>query len=310
MELHVWIEKTSRLLKMIRPQHILGIVIGYLLFTYLLVYLVDVTAVLRLDNFLITMYEITEMRTQEPTEPLLFAHIFKEGGPTEIFQWLLLAISAILSAYLAGKQSEKNIIYQNDNNQNNIDYTMVNKSKAFCILLSLGLILMLLEDAGNLRHTLTTYLPTTFQQLGIEHTLTGSTAIELIYFALLGLIMLAALVVFYQHAWQFRTPRYLLLLGFVCYGIATMASGTRNIGDWYIQVGTRVNEMIGSGVIADNLSPEHVTGYFSPAERVGFLLMDNLFEESVELLGVGAILAAVIAYGSILLKTDSKNRLN
>ncbi|WP_041366872.1 hypothetical protein [Natranaerobius thermophilus] len=270
----------------IKPGTLMGFTILYLLVAAILVYLVDIQNV-GMQGFLDRLYEVTKYRAQEPTEPLLFAHIFREGGPTEILQWILLGAAALISAYHAGKLSSELA--------NNRKESLTDAQKFTC-LLSIGLLFMLLEDAGNPRHTLATYFPTIFEYLGIENFLTGSTGIELVYFGVLGLFMLGAAWYFWRHARHLSMARNYLILGYLSYGVATMASATRNIGNWYIKVGSRINEMIGEGAIANNLDPNYIRGNFTPTERVGFLLMDNLFEESLELIGATALVAGILAY--------------
>ncbi|OWZ84374.1 hypothetical protein [Natranaerobius trueperi] len=270
------------------PGYIFFFVLGYLIITFLLTYLIDVQNIFGLQNLARRFYEVTSVRSSEATEPLFFAHIFKEAGPTEIFQWVLLASSIGYSAYLNGRiEGQKNF------------------SKRFTLLFLIGLTVMLLEDSGNIRHTLTTYIPTTLQFLGIDNFLTDRTVIELIFYAILGAIMLASFYYFYKHAWHYKQARSYLIIGFCSYSVASVASATRNIGQWYIVVGERINNLIADGVMAKNISDIDIPGNFTSGERVGFLLMDNLFEESIELLGAGALLAAIISYGFFISKDES-----
>jgi hypothetical protein len=84
-----------------------------------------------------------------------------------------------------------------------------------------------------------------------------------------------------------------LVAGYVAYGLAAAASATRHLGGWY--------RRLGDGLI-ERIAPSAVELYqaWAPAEDIvvevftlGFWFMDLAVEETLELIGAAALLAAI-----------------
>jgi hypothetical protein len=97
--------------------------------------------------------------------PFFFQHYGRDGGFAEVVQWLLLAIAIVISLYFAGREFTNR------------------KLSSFLLIFGLGMMLMLLEDAGELRHVFMSYIQWAAGES--EQGLFG-TAFEAGFFVLLG----------------------------------------------------------------------------------------------------------------------------
>ena len=113
---------------------------------------------------------------------------------------------------------------------------------------------------------------------------------ELTYFGILALMPLYALLRYGRFIWHNSQSRNYLFIGYFFYGMAVAASGTRFIGEWYVNVGNLIYEFMLAQAKNDIL---YASGDNLP---MGFWLMDFMVEESLELIGAGALLSATVAY--------------
>ncbi len=243
------------------PLYVFGSVLAYLFIAWLISYLGDV------HNFL----GLTDRLVNRGAErPFMWYYLFMEGSPTEMMQWLYLSATAVVSALLAGKLYAAR--YQ--------------LPARFFLLFSSGVAIMLMEDAGNLRHQIKYFV-----RLALGDTMAVGIAVELVFFGFLGLFMLYILLRYGRYIWHERTTRGFLLVGYFSYAAATLASGTRHFADWYDHAGNWLLQVFGLY--------EPFNAIFVPTDvgrPIGFYVMDFLIEESVELLAVGALCTAAFAY--------------
>lgn len=172
----------------------------------------------------------------------------------------------------------------------------------FWAALTVGAVLMVLEDSLDVRHELRKVVN---RAVGEHSYGIFSTLMELGYFALLGAVLLFAVVRYRRYFWRFVTTRRYLLAGFVFYAVAVgsswLGSAFRDqteFRDLYTLVGDRVGRWIFS------LNDESLRLFVDVTERAGelemaplpFYLMDRVWEESVELLGAAALLTAGVAF--------------
>lgn len=117
------------------------------------------------------------------TRSWVWVMLFSEGAPIEIFQWLTLALAAAVAFVLYGRLSLGAVIGSRERS-----------AALFWLLMGAALMLMILEDAGNVRH---------WFRSSAYHFLGGREAryVELLYFVALACVPLSAL----------------LLLGVLCY---------------------------------------------------------------------------------------------
>ncbi len=214
--------------------------------------------------------------------PFFFHHWGRNSGIAETIQFLMLGFSAVGSAYLAGQYRSKD-----------------KKMFKFWSIMSLGLLLMLLEDAGNLRHTFMSYIQAIFQEA--EQGLAG-TGFELLYFGVLGGIPLYALIRYGGVLGKIKKAKNYILTGFVFYflagGLSFIGTAFSKLIDknFYTILGEKLYSLslkLGDDQVAVIWENWEATNWRFP---IGFFLMDSLIEENLEIIGAGAFLAGVISF--------------
>lgn len=199
-----------------------------------------------------------------PLPNFMWHHFFKEGSITEMFQWVFIGLSSLYASAQYGKT------------KNDDPYAK------FWLLISLGLMLMLIEDAGNIRHQINGYvqiiIPIYF----------FSIMTEFLFFATLGILMLLSLIKLINAESSFKnTHLHFIYIGFALYGIAVASSFIGTIkfptsDGGYFMVYWSIGEFL-------NTLTEPDIYYRSP-----FLIPDFLIEESIELLGISFIFSGLI----------------
>lgn len=259
---------SDRLWGAIRPAHVAGIGVVYLACAWLLSYLADVHNFLAIQDLLVN---------RGVERAFMWYYLFTEGSPTEMMQWSFLGATVILCGYLSGRLSARG-----------------NSPPArFFALIAVGTGIMLMEDAGNLRHRIKFYV-----RLVFGDTMLIGIGVELVVYALLGALMIYALGRYWRYPWQHPGTRRYMAAGYLTYAAASIASATRHFGDWYDHAG---EWLLGRwGLLEDFTARFILTDVGRP---VGFYIMDFLVEESVELIGAGLLCAAVLAYKRALDKS-------
>ena len=256
--------------KSIKEEYILVSVLVTLLLAYLACYFVDIRNVFGLRDWMVTNEKIDI--------PFLWDYLFTEGGPIEILQWFMLGFFALTSSYIAGK------LMADRRTQESI----------FWKLLALLGIIMLMEDAGNLRHFFADRMVLLFRDEMIYRTLT-----ELLYFSLLALIPLVALIKHHQVPFKNKKTAVFLLSGYLFYGIAVIFSGTRDIGFWYQRAGGYLYDATIAMGGEELLSLYQKTNEFlSQVQSISleYRFMDYLVEESLELIGSTMLWISSLSY--------------
>lgn len=243
---------------MLRPKHIFFLTGIYLTLAWAIVLLVDAWNVFGSRDMI--------------GNAILWPELFANGRPTEWLQWYMLGSAAILSAFLAGRQWDGT--------------GEDRKGQAlFWAVLAAGLTLMLVEDAGDVRHEIRRFVE--MATGSPRHTGTLDKAVEFAYFGLVASVPLYALLRYGKHIRRFPRTFGYVLAGFAFYAIAAVANVTRNWGDWYATVGMRTQESLGM-IVPDWRDPA----------MMGHWFIDAVLEETVELLGVTFLLAAAISYAT------------
>lgn len=209
--------------------------------------------------------------------PLLFVFLFGEGGPTEILQWCCLIVVIIVllrELRTAGVAVEPH-------------------HRLATLVGFVGVTLMFLEDTLNVRHFLTG---------GLVGPLLGASAeshrfaivTEFAFYALLGGTMLAFFVMIFPRLSRTAHGGLFLLMGYVLYAVAAISSASRHIGRWYTTVGDAILSRLSPDAVAEFdqwlIALRGASDVFTP----GFYFMDFAVEETIELLGAGALMAAVL----------------
>jgi len=200
---------------------------------------------------------------------IFWMSLFANGRPIEWVQWYTLGATAYLSAYVGGRLVS-------------IDADRTRGLAKFWLIMAVAFVLMLVEDAGELRHTI---LRIVEQQIGSRagHGVL-SKGIEFGYFAAISMVPIYAFLKYGKYVLPFATPFRYILFGFTLYGTAAMSNATRYWwGGWYAHVGSAIEANTGL------VFPEA-----EPPERFPQWFVDALLEESIELLGAMFFLAAVV----------------
>ncbi len=265
----------GRFCNRIQPVHVFGFAAAYLVFAWFISYLGDVHNVLALTDRLIN---------RGAERPFMWYYLFTEGSPTEMLQWAYLTATVILCGCLVGQLGERGH----------------HRPARFFALVAAGTGIMLMEDAGNLRHRIKFYI-----RLAFGDTMTIGIVVELVIYSLLGLLMIYALVRFWRYPWRHGETRNYMVSGYLLYAVAAIASVTRHFGDWYDHAGAWLLDVWGLAEPFDAL--------FIPTDvgrPIGFYIMDFLVEESIELIAAGALCAAVLAYMRELARNPGIARLD
>lgn len=239
----------------LKPKNIFICVIFYLLLCYFVSYLIDVKNIFNLQRY---------VQAQFPGTSVLWYHIFKEAGITEVLQWTFLTLSIVYVGINIGTLKEKG------------SKQTINFFRFF----SIGLILMQLEDTGNLRHSLKTY----FHPLFGNVPRTNAT-VEIVFYAIIGIAIIISILKYGKYIIHSKDTKVFLSIGFIAYFIASFASATRDINYWYFRAGARIHEGLFDGAFYE------MSSYY-----INFLLMDTLIEESLELIGAAAFFCAIYGF--------------
>ncbi len=195
--------------------------------------------------------------------------LFKEAGPIENLQWFVLGLFSIVSAFISG-----NLWYQNK----------FHKSRFWLLLSILGTI-MVIEDAGNISHSFRTYVI----PLGLA--IPGLPDQRIIVYAIYGLVALYPILIYFKHKLSFPLPFKFIVIGYLVYAFISFSSASQDIISWYQPVGDFLIDFVGSGKLYFTL-PETYWAY----EILGYLFMDTVFEESVELISAAFLLSGAFAF--------------
>ncbi|MEJ6951032.1 hypothetical protein [Natronospora cellulosivora (SeqCode)] len=271
------------------PVIIVGFAIVSILLSFILIYLVDLRNIFGLRDYLFSLddsYFFYDYR------PLLFQNWYRNGGIAELMQWSLLAASAFVSIFIAGK----------------LHKSRTNAYK-FWRIMGIGFLLLLIEDAGDPRHTIRSFVQAIFRE-SIQGPM-GSLS-ELIYFGILAFIIIFA-VVKYRNVIKesSRCTRY-FIIAFVSYALATSLSffGTATGIDLYGFLGENMfNWMLALGDEGLAHSWEMIN-LSEGWNYIGFFLMDSMLEEAIELIGAASFLAGSISYFLFLSNKNSQEDIN
>lgn len=240
---------------MIKPRHVFIVISAYLVLAWSAVVLVDVVNVFGI---------------RERLDVIMWANLFGNGRVSEWVQWYTLGATALLAMYFAGAlrgaRDEE-----------------VRGQGMFWAVMGVALVLMLIEDAGDVRHEIRRVVELLTGQP--RHTGMLDRVVEFSYFVALASVPLYALLRYARHLRSRPVVLVYVLAGFSFYALAAISSATRNWGGWYASVGVKVQETFALRV------PEGM-----PPEQYGHWLIDSLYEETVELFGVMFFLAAAVTF--------------
>ena len=267
------------------PEFILGSAIFSILISLVVIYLVDLHNFLELRDFLFSVnpaYLFFEHR------PFAFYHWYRNGGIAELLQWGALGGAAFISAFLAGKLQGKD-----------------KKAYLFWLIIGIALVFMLIEDAGDPRHTIRSYVQVVFSE-AVQGTM--GTITELIYFSILAMIPTYAILRYGKILLESLRSFVYILLGFISYAVATILSFLGDGIDLYHNLGAEFRHWLvskGDDSVAQQWQAwEAEEGW----NFIDYFLMDSLIEEAIELIGAAAFLAGAIAYLIFYFNSAAKDK--
>jgi len=213
--------------------------------------------------------------------PFFFQHYGRDGGFAEVVQWLLLAVAIIISLYYAGRVFTKK------------------RLSMFLLLFSLGMMLMLLEDAGELRHVFMSYVQ---WWAGEPDQGLYGTAFEAVFFVILGGLPIYALWRYGDSVREYGNTYIYVLLGIISHAIAAGLSfvGTAFQMTMDVDVYSKMGELYREYSIKIGGEELRLIWDTWDAEnwlyQTNFYLMDSFIEENIELLGNAFFLAAMFSF--------------
>lgn len=156
----------------------------------------------------------------------------------------------------------------------------------FFLIFGVGLCFMLLEDAGDIRHVLSDAFR---RQVGDEiFGLHYRFVADLPYFILLASLPAYAVLFYGRYVWRAASARLFLVLGVMLYATAAIGSALRHFRDFYARLGEWIDvNILGSRFPVPDAMIE---------EWGQFFLIDSVLEETIELLAITLIIAAILAF--------------
>lgn len=262
---------------------------GYLILGWAAVITIDVLNVFDAQNWLTAGLNPL---------PLLWYELFSEASPAEMLQWAALAVSFIVFATVALQLRKQSDWHR----------------YRFAAMLSLGLLLMLIEDFLNLRHVVVDhYFPLVFGEPSTYPRRTYRLIWELIFYTFLSVLMVIPFVVFWLKGVWHGTGLRILTVAYLIYGFAGFSSALRRVGDWQERLGYWLIERLNLAELpawAESLSRmerwrELSSGY---THTLGYLLTDHLIEESIELIAATLLVTALLSLRQQTLSYTPVNR--
>ncbi len=266
--------QTSRAEKI--PFYIFMSSIAFILISLVLIYLVDLRNLWGTRDVLY-FWDERSIRFIS-TRPFMFNHLYCNRGIAEIFQWILLGGAALISMFISGLMYNRNRIIL-----------------LFWAIMSAAFTLMLIEDAGDPRHTISTYFGLLFNSD------IAPKMVEGVYFTILAAIPIYALLQYRKPVMaDSRTARY-IVIGFIGYATAAIFSFA---GDFtvqsdeslYIWAGGKIRSVM--LLISDKQTAVQWSLYENEQKwpAVNYFLMDSMVEESIELMAAAAFCASAVAF--------------
>lgn len=206
------------------------------------------------------------------TVPMMRFQLFT-GRFTEWLQWIILAMALVATGTVSGRLRQHGDV----------------GGARFWLLLTIGLGLMLVEDAGDVRQDLRPYVAfvVSGQPDGASDTLVGRLA-DLGFFAVIAFFPLYAILRHWRVPLRYAGAGWYLVLGFVAYAVTQFGTAVSQINDSYARLGRWLHATVFHGGLLQPVGLDR--------QRMHFELIDGPVEESVELLGAALLLAAALAF--------------
>jgi len=265
--------------------------LAYVLLSFVLFYFIDLRNAFGLRDWL---FSVDGAYFYFSYTPFFFQHYGRNSGFAELVQWTFMGGSMFLSAFIAGYY-----------------YTKKREVMMFFGLFSFALVLMLMEDAGDVRHTLMSYI-----QLAADEPDQGvfGTIFEGLYFAVLGGVPLYALIRYGKSIKKYTKVYWYIVAGFVAHAIAASLSFVGTAFQMLLE--KDIYTIMGESLISlsyrlgDAALPEIWEAWNASSwmYQIGFFLMDSLVEENIEIIGNAFFLAGIIYFINSVLRKDASEK--
>ncbi|MFW6265975.1 MAG: hypothetical protein ACOC21_00255 [Halanaerobiales bacterium] len=260
------------------------IVILIILSFYIASYFVDIKNVFGIRDWMV--------HHEDFTVPFLWNYLFSEGAVVGIMRWTLIGVFTITSAYNAGMLRIKKM----------------KKEHLFWLLFSILGILMIMEDAGRIRHFLTTRFVLVFWDKKTYQIIT-----EIIYFSLMASIAVIALLKYGKYIFKHKRTAIFLFIGCALYGIAAFMNATRDIMYWFqtagdiiyhftVDLGGRELEQVYEQT--NEYLVQH--GYMT----ISYRFMDSVIEDTIEVIGASFLWGSALSYRDFIISKFANRKEN
>ena len=204
-----------------------------------------------------------------------WARLFSEGHVVEWGQWLCLGAAATTAGVVAGQSRAGGDSH----------------STALWVLVGISAALLLIEDAGNPSHRVSGWASAVLGEGEV-----AGRAGRLPVFVVVAGVPTYAIVRYWRSLRADRRSSALLLSGLGCYAFAGFSSVVLNVvWDFY----DRAGEFVTHTLLGERLARVPAGPWGGP-EATGALFMDTVYEETLELLAAGLILAGTVAAASVV----------
>jgi len=249
-------------------------VISFLITTWSIVVVIDFCNLFDLQNFFQGKLRVL---------PLLWFHIFAEGKVAENIQWLLQGVCAFISLSLIFRFLKLNLH----------EYVV-------CFFaLTAGSIIMVVEDSLNIRHHVSDYYLPIF--LNVERVSRNQRmAWEVSFYIVLSALMIFPIIFLFAKKLLTNNQTNLwLIFSYGVYGLVGFGSALRGLGYWQENLGNWLIERLNLAELPSwAYSLERMEFWRENLEvynyTLGYLLVDHLVEESVELLAIGLLTTSLL----------------
>lgn len=247
-------------------KHIILFGISFLIFSYIMIYLIDILNIWNLRNI---------FKTFDNLDIPLFWHFwFREGSIVEIVQWSLLGIFVINSFYISGKLKEEK----------------ESEKSRFWFLLGLFSLIILIEDPGNIRF----FIRNNLIQIS-SFSLKYYLILDIISAIILSLIPIYAILRYRKYVLNTKKLKILFLLSLIFYSTAYASARYRapaeNLYHSFERLGDQnlsdIHRKSNKRILEENPESLWTTKY---------RFIDQVIEESLELLGITFLLATLITF--------------
>lgn len=255
--------------RMPNPATVVIVVAAYILLTTGLFLAVDVINVAGSRDWLMT----TRL---EP--PMLWFHLYQDAGPIELVVWSMISFLGVVSGVLGGSLAAQAHLTDDPAVRD-----QARRAASFWILWAITAFLLLIEDAGNVRHMLNRY---GFMLTDMRRVHTA--LIELTWFAFIASFPLYAIVRHGRVVGALRSVRWYGIAGILIYGFTGAMNGLRNVKNFYTRLGEWMSEELLGGRL--------LVAYRWDQEEQWWYLPDLVLEEPGELIGMTLMVAAALAF--------------